>query len=391
MNKTNKYTVSFLVIFCFFNYQVSSFHNFREIRKETQRISHGKWLKMAAIAPDEDEISLVEERRQKRRTVYDFNDWKKHRSESRFIRNLSTMLTSGVIINLWNEVLAVTAVALFAVVWNDVFGGEGVLPLAKDLPVGKLVISPLPFTLCTSALSLLLVFRTNSAYDRWKEARVIWAGTIQRSLDLVRSGLTYFGNQDATDKDDTTIQLKKELTLKTVAFVRCLKGTYREGKKEQSKLREELIELLGAEEAEYVLSADHRTLRLVQELSNVLQRAKLTPMQLARMDSNISFFCDAIGVCERIFKTPIPLFYTRHTSRFLSVWLLLLPFALYNVLGDTWLHFATIPASSLIAIFFLGIEELGIQIEEPFSILPMEAMCDGIERNCKEMLFNDLE
>mmetsp|Transcript_31062 Transcript_31062/g.40020 ORF Transcript_31062/g.40020 Transcript_31062/m.40020 type:complete len:86 (+) Transcript_31062:812-1069(+) len=68
----------------------------------------------------------------------------------------------------------------------------------------------------------------------------------------------------------------------------------------------------------------------------------------------------------------------------------MLPFALYNDKGSEIEQLATIPEAALIAMFFYGIEELGIQIEEPFSILPMEAMSDGIERNCKEMLYNDL-
>jgi predicted membrane chloride channel (bestrophin family) len=44
---------------------------------------------------------------------------------------------------------------------------------------------------------------------------------------------------------------------------------------------------------------------------------------------------------------------------------------------DTWNHWATIPATAVLALFLFGIEELGIQIEEPFGILPLEALCDG--------------
>ena len=65
------------------------------------------------------------------------------------------------------------------------------------------------------------------------------------------------------------------------------------------------------------------------------------------------------------------------TSRFLTAFVIVLPFGLYPVLGNSWNHWATVPASDFIAFFLLGIEEIGIQIEEPFSILPLEAMCDG--------------
>ena len=82
------------------------------------------------------------------------------------------------------------------------------------------------------------------------------------------------------------------------------------------------------------------------------------------------------GACERIFKSPIPLVYTRHTSRFVGVWLGFLPLAIWGV-DSSWNHLATIPSSALIVFFLLGIEELGLQIEEPFGILPLEAFVDG--------------
>ena len=65
----------------------------------------------------------------------------------------------------------------------------------------------------------------------------------------------------------------------------------------------------------------------------------------------------------------------------------LLPLSLWNALGDSWNHWVTIPATFVIAFFLFGIEETGIQLEEPFSILPLEAMCNGaIEATNKEML-----
>ena len=37
-----------------------------------------------------------------------------------------------------------------------------------------------------------------------------------------------------------------------------------------------------------------------------------------------------------------------------------------------------VPTSMILAFFFFGIEEIAIQLEEPFSILPMKAMSDEI-------------
>ena len=69
----------------------------------------------------------------------------------------------------------------------------------------------------------------------------------------------------------------------------------------------------------------------------------------------------AAGACERIFKTPIPIVYTGHTSRFVGVWLGMLPLAIWGIDGS-WNHLVTIPSSAAIVFFLLGIEELGLQV-----------------------------
>ena len=40
----------------------------------------------------------------------------------------------------------------------------------------------LPFSICMPALSLLLVFRTNTGYARWNEARTLWGGVINNCV-----------------------------------------------------------------------------------------------------------------------------------------------------------------------------------------------------------------
>lgn len=61
----------------------------------------------------------------------------------------------------------------------------------------------------------------------------------------------------------------------------------------------------------------------------------------------------------RIFRTPIPLVYTRHTSRFLLVWLTILPFCTAGQVG--WL---SVPIACAMAFFLLGIEEIGVQVRQ---------------------------
>jgi putative membrane protein len=59
--------------------------------------------------------------------------------------------------------------------------------------------------------------------------------------------------------------------------------------------------------------------------------------------------------------------------------MLLLPFALYKDFAETsHLALPLIPASAMLSLFMFGIEELAVQLEEPFSILPMQRFCDGV-------------
>ena len=100
-------------------------------------------------------------------------------------------------------------------------------------------------------------------------------------------------------------------------------------------------------------------------------------MSRARMDQSVAMLVDLTGACERIFKSPVPLVYTRHTARFLTSFMICVPFGLWEATGNYWNHWLTIPATAFLAFFLFGIEEIGIQIEEPFSILPLEALCNG--------------
>ncbi len=85
-------------------------------------------------------------------------------------------------------------------------------------------------------------------------------------------------------------------------------------------------------------------------------------------------------------EAPIPLVYTRHTARFLAVWLLALPLGLYGQFGGSWNHCAMIPAMAFISMCLLGIEELATQLEEPFTILPMQVFCDTVRSDCDEIV-----
>jgi len=100
----------------------------------------------------------------------------------------------------------------------------------------------------------------------------------------------------------------------------------------------------------------------------------------------VTIFEDNLGSSERLLSSPVPVFYSRHTARYISIWLLLLPLALWSPVGNSWNHLDLIPITATLSIFLYGIEELATQLEEPFTILPMQAFCDKIYNWCFEII-----
>lgn len=126
-------------------------------------------------------------------------------------------------------------------------------------------------------------------------------------------------------------------------------------------------DILKPKELRYLLSTPHRPNTVLQVLSAIIATSPLPQDKKFRMDENLTSFADMLGASERLLRTPIPPAYTRHTSRFLVLWLACLPFVLWDVIGWT-----TVPTCVIIAFVLLAIDEIGVQIEEPFSILPLE-------------------
>jgi len=89
-----------------------------------------------------------------------------------------------------------------------------------------------------------------------------------------------------------------------------------------------------------------------------------------------------IGACERIVQTPVPEMYARHTSRFLCLWIFTLPLLLLPEMG-----FWVVPAIACISWTLFGIQELGLQLENPFvSIIKLDVMEEMNQQSVDETL-----
>ena len=207
---------------------------------------------------------------------------------------------------------------------------------------------------------------------------------INHTRDLVRMANTYYdgtGVSPQERQEDLT-----QVALCTWAFVRAMKRHLSPEEEDEYAFRLELYEKLPAEQAEMIIEAAHRPNRALQDLSYAIDNLPMHFLRKNEIQTAVTIFEDDLGSSERLLTSPVPVFYTRHTARFVTVWLLLLPFALYDPLAFSWNHIAMIPVTAVISLFLFGIEELATQLEEPFTILPMQAFCDKIYNWCTEIM-----
>jgi len=128
--------------------------------------------------------------------------------------------------------------------------------------------------------------------------------------------------------------------------------------------------------------------RLRYLLSNLAKDARhggisIPPIALLRMEETLYDIEQVIGICNRMMTTPIPPTYTRHTSRVLVIYMCLLPIGLIGM--DIPLFPAIITAISG-SYIMVGIDEIGLEVEMPFNLLPMQPMCQSIQREVKSQV-----
>jgi predicted membrane chloride channel (bestrophin family) len=313
-----------------------------------------------------------------RRDIFTASDWVRTRRSDRFIENLFTINKSALLWSVGFELNCIAAFSALVVAYNDLlvegwtdFGGVKHDAFVNFLPGIQLPM--VPFTLSVASLGLLLTFRTNVSYARWNEARTAWGKVINDSRSIARMGCIWARSYN--NVDDEALQRLGEAIC---SFSRSLMNRTLSPQEDGENFKKYTEERITDQRyAGMLRDAKHKPTAALAELSQIMVDYELNPIHQVEVDRIISGLCDALGASERIFTSPVPTFYTRHTARFLAVWMFSLPLGLYGPFASTWNHLAMIPTCVVLGGFLLGIEQLATQMEEPFSILPMEKMCEG--------------
>ncbi len=297
------------------------------------------------------------------------DEWERHRSVGRYWRHLFSTWKSTIFLRVLEPVVLITAFATALAAWNLKFAA------ACGGPV--LAIAPLAHQLSAGIVSLSLVFRTNNANRRVIDARSLLGKMSKCTRDLTRM------SQYVPNEESCRLDILKHLRAFPYAMeAHTRKGRTRSDKSDPTAFRVDpvpgMARALGSKKAQRLAFYENIPAQVLLDMSQILNKALTLGMSTQmhqQCEIIVKELSSVLAESEKILYTPIPISYTRHTSRTLTLWLLTLPFSTWNVLGA-----ATIPAIFMLSWLMLGVDEIGIEIEEPFCILPIRPLCDMCER-----------
>lgn len=236
-------------------------------------------------------------------------------------------------------------------------------------------------TMVGTIISLLLAFKSNQAYDRWWEARIIWGSIVNESRTLVRQLLTFYKDPGFSVEAN---EFKENFTKRQIAWCYSLGQALRN--KDAIK---PIKDLISEEELNFVKNHQNIPNAILLLHARDLRIAKkdkrLNTYQQVEIDKTLSRLCDAMGKCERIKNTIFPTTYSMYIRMTLCLFILLLPFGLISLLS--WF---AIPLITIIAGMFFLIEKMAIHLQDPFenrpTDTPVTTISNTIEKNLMQML-----
>lgn len=316
--------------------------------------------------------------------LFTHETWSYYTGRSPFRRWLRTALTwrySTVLASVW-------PICLLASIWSY---GIASLP-----PTMLPRTSPIPLTLMGSAIGLLLVFRVNNLYGRVAEARLLWGRAVflcRQAAQTVVTSLLFdytLPQSHAAAAHAAAAKVCRYLAVFPWELNAKLTGKGDgEGKTRglrQGEATDILHAILPAEEATWLGDARSRPLLLLGAMRRVLngqlRAGTLHPMVFRKLDEDLKELDLVVGGCERVFSSPVPPTMSRHVIRSLLLWLLGLPFVLAGSMTPSSIALWVF----LVSYIFVGIEEVGVQVEQPFEITPMTRLCNVIMFNLEEAI-----
>jgi putative membrane protein len=220
-------------------------------------------------------------------------------------------------------------------------------------------------------ISMLLVFRTNTAYERWWEGRKIWGSLVNSSRNLA-------------------LKIRAIVPSQSQFFVAMIPN-YAFAMKNHLRGEHHSVELEDVDgfDSSVLQVNDHVPNQIagiiVQRIEMLRKEGQILPEHVLFIQTELNNFIDAVGACERIRKTPIPFSYSVFLKKFIFLYVMTLPFGFVFSLG-----YWVIPVVSIIFYVLASLELIAEEIEDPFgkdaNDLPTEEIALGIRLSCRQIL-----
>ncbi len=225
------------------------------------------------------------------------------------------------------------------------------------------------------ALSLLLVFRTNTAYDRWWEGRKQWGALVNTSRNLAIKLNSLLPDNDTDNRNF----FKDAIPLYSSVLKDHLQSEYTRYSLDEIE-HPELKVVDGSRHA-----PNHVATRMSNRIISLHKEGVISGEELLFINNDFTAFTDICGACERIKNTPIPFSYSSFIKKFIFIYVMTLP------LGYVFtLSYFIVPIVAIVFYVMGSLELIAEEIEDPFGFdtndLPMKKIAENIEKHVHEIL-----
>jgi putative membrane protein len=219
-------------------------------------------------------------------------------------------------------------------------------------------------------ISLLLVFRTNTAYDRWWEGRRMWGALVNNSRNFAIKLAVIL------DEEKDRNYFRKMIPSYASVLHKHLND---------ADTSQQLFDDVDLEIDHHKHKPNQVAKKMFQKINDLYETKKITGDQLIILNAEIQSFTEICGACERIKNTPIPYSYSAFLKKFIFFYVMTLPFGYSFTLG-----YYVAPVVVFIFYVLASLELIAEEIEDPFGTdendLPTKKMAENIKKHVDELI-----
>ncbi len=217
-------------------------------------------------------------------------------------------------------------------------------------------------------IGLLMVFRTNTAYERWWEGRKLWGSLLNntRNIAIKMHVMLPVANQEE--------RIKIFELMSNFATALQYHLTHQLSKEKK---------FIGDQES--IHQPNLIATQLYELVNDLHKKEHINGYQFLALNNELQALTDITGACERIKKTPIPYSYSLFIKKFLFIYIMTMPFSFVSDFGY-WIVLIT----TFVFYVLVSLELIAEEIEDPFgndaNDLPMTSICENIKKSTAEIL-----